>query len=383
MRPFPLLVASMALLAWTPRSGGEEAAIPRVVIDIHIEGLQSPDENRRERTFAELKGKPAELKAVVARLEKAAEEAFQAYRAGPFLKARGELVQKVRQDYEAHAAQKKVVGKQFVTAENKPEFLKLVELHQTYFSGLKSVLAGQQPEERRLTGLRAAVTALRAAGGLPPAALPDVVQIIQEALPDDVRPFLQEQDRYWAKVRQVYLWNRDHTPFAKDYHREAIRVNNDYRLIHGLLPVELEECLLRAATKHCEEMAELKYFAHVSPREENKTWDKRIRNEGYKGSPASENLACAGSATPATYAVRSFMQWLWDPHHHPLVNPGINQVGVGLVGGLAGGSYGSSRQWLSANLDPAPLPFAALEIDYAVFKRVFSAAGGAGGRTKR
>jgi uncharacterized protein YkwD len=363
--------AGWILLLTSADAGAAQAAdaVTPQVVQGYLMRMNTISKAGREEALKALAANPDHLQAVIAHLEGQFRKTAGAYAEGSRAAARREQARKAQEALAAHAAQKKVVGNRFVTRESMPEFLKLVELHEAYFTTLKAFMTPADASEKRLAELEGAIRDLRLRGGLPADAPADAQR--PDFLTPELRKFVDEETAKYRRVRQVYLYNRDHTPFAKDYHREAARIHNDYRLIHGLMPAELEEKLLRCAEKHSQEMVDLGYFAHVSPRPENKTWDQRIRNEGYEGSPKSENLAMGGRARPEKYAVPSFIQWLWDPHHNPLVDGGVNQLAVGLVGTYASASYGAAKRLKSADLDPAPLPFSALEIDYATFKHVF------------
>jgi len=371
MRHRTAIVGWILLLASSGAGASQAAeAVSPQVVQGYLMRLNTVSKAGREEALKALAGKPDHLQAVIAYLEDQLRKVATTYAEGSRAAARREQARKTQEALAAHAAQKKVVGNRFVTRETMPEFLKLVELHETYFTTLKAFLTPTDASEKRLAELEGAIRELRVRGGLPADAPADAQR--PDFLPPELRKFVEEETAKYRRVRQVYLYNRDHTPFAKDHHREAVRIHNDYRLIHGLMPAELDEKLLRCAEKHSQEMVDLGYFAHVSPKPENKTWDQRIKNEGYEGSPKSENLAMGGRARPEKYAVPSFIQWLWDPHHNPLVDGGVNQLAVGLVGPYASASYGAAKRLKSADLDPAPLPLSALDIDHATFKHVFS-----------
>jgi uncharacterized protein YkwD len=344
-------------------------AISPQVVQGHLMRLNTFSRAGHEEALKSLAGKPDHLQAVIAYLESQLQTAAEAYAKSSQANVRREQVRKIQVALAAHGEQKKIVGHRFVTRDRLPEFLKLVELHEHYFNTLKAFLTPTDGAEKRMAELEKTLDELRACGGNPANRSPDAGRL--DFLSPELRAFVQQEIEKYRRIRQVYLYNRDHTPFAKDYHRKAVLVNNDYRLIHGVMPVELDEKLLRCAEKHALEMLKLGYFGHNSPVPENGSWDKRIRNEGYEGTPKSENCAMAGGARPERFATGSLLMWLWDPHHDPLIDPGVNQVGVGLVGPLASGSYGYAKRPHSIGRDPSPLPLAALEIHHDLFARVF------------
>ena len=185
--------------------------------------------------------------------------------------------------------------------------------------------------------------------------------------------FAIEHAATWTRIKQVYFFNRT-AGFAEDWHRAHVDFHNGYRLVHNLKPSELHAKLIDAQQKHHEEMLRLKYWDHSSPVEENKSWDKRIRNAGYEGSPGSENLAMGSGIGPSAGASRqSIVMWFWDPHHYPLVNPSFNQIGPGAVAGMQGCSYGSSKLWQSAGLPVDEIDLSVLvTIDHATLAAAFS-----------
>ena len=59
----------------------------------------------------------------------------------------------------------------------------------------------------------------------------------------------------------------------------------------GLLPLRHENRLRQGSRAHSQEMEQLKYFAHVSPVEENASVKKRFMNAGIKNGLGGENIA--------------------------------------------------------------------------------------------
>ena len=327
----------------------------------------------RDRALESLKQQPQVLEAVLGAFQARLTQGLERYRSGGEAKGKAAGVERVKAAKAAHAAQKKGIGEAFAKADTLPEFRKLVELHETYWNELLAFFQSESPEEKELRKLETVAGLLLQAAGKPAGGASAVQKAVAEALTPEQAAFIAGERKYLDECRRVYLWNEQHTPFAQAYQRHALKVHNEYRLIHGALPAELDEKLLDAATKHCEEMAKLKYFAHESPVAENKTWDKRIKNAGYSGSPGSENLATAGRATPGReWATQSFIMWFWDPHHYPLTNPKFRQLAVGFGPGLAGGSYGVPSAMHSEKLDPTGFPLSGIQIDHALYKKVFT-----------
>lgn len=327
----------------------------------------------RDRALESLKKNPILLERMVALFQTRLAQGIEQYGSGGEAKGKAEGIERVKAAKAAHAAQKQVVGNAFPKEETLAEFRKLVELHESYWKKLTEFLQSESPEEKKLRKLESVVGLLLKAAGKEPSAASAVQKAVDSALTPEQAAFGDGERKVLEECRRVYLWNEQHTAFAQDHHRHALKVHNEYRIIHGLLPAELDEKLLVAATKHCEEMARLKYFAHVSPVAENKTWNLRIRNAGYSGRPGSEGLAAAGRATVGKeWATQSFLMWFWDPHHDPLISPSFRQLAVGFAPGLAGGSYGVPSALHSAQLDPAAFPISGLKVDHALYKKVFS-----------
>ena len=110
---------------------------------------------------------------------------------------------------------------------------------------------------------------------------------------------------------------------ATDGERTIVDLTNEYRIQLGVKPLAINELLVQAARKHSREMVELKYFAHDSPRPENRSPGQRCANEGYKNC-SGENIASGGGAPEA------FTMWYNSSgHHRNMLNPGNNEIGIG------------------------------------------------------
>src|SRR5262245_16383252 len=112
------LALTLCRMGWS-----EEAALSPLVLDATLQSLNASDPKARERALDKLKNTPEMLKAVLAAVETKWDEGLKAYRTGKILSGKVDLAKKVKADFEAHAAQKKVVGSAFVTPANKPDFL--------------------------------------------------------------------------------------------------------------------------------------------------------------------------------------------------------------------------------------------------------------------
>ncbi|MBI1850025.1 MAG: CAP domain-containing protein [Planctomycetes bacterium] len=141
---------------------------------------------------------------------------------------------------------------------------------------------------------------------------------------------MEKEKKAWEEILE---YNDSVATSATEIEREAIRLTNEYRILMGVLPVEIDERLLVAARKHSEEMAERGYFAHESPVEANKTPGARVHHEGYSGGVA-ENIAEDSSAESAVDG------WCHSSgHHRNLIAAGHRQIGLGVAADKKGHLY--------------------------------------------
>lgn len=82
--------------------------------------------------------------------------------------------------------------------------------------------------------------------------------------------------------------------------------SNDARTQAGLPPLVVDDRLALAATRHAWEMAELDYFAHVSPVAANAHLAQRVRAAGSPLVEVGENLARIGSAPYSSAAAARY-----------------------------------------------------------------------------
>lgn len=99
---------------------------------------------------------------------------------------------------------------------------------------------------------------------------------------------------------------------------------NERRVIVGLRPLILDEKLSIASLGHSQEMAALGFFAHESPREENRTPVIRARNAG--SDRFAGECIFMGSASPAD----AEQAW-WYSCGHRLINYGSNISLLGIA----------------------------------------------------
>jgi uncharacterized protein YkwD len=134
---------------------------------------------------------------------------------------------------------------------------------------------------------------------------------------------------------------------ATETETEQVRITNEYRMMMGRPAVVQVDSLVVAARKHCEEMARLGYFGHFSPIPERRDPMKRVRLEGYKGMPVSENCH-AGSGSPKG----AHDGWCRSSgHHRNLLQAFWTDMGTGRSGKLWTQNFGRTRR-LPEDADP-------------------------------
>ncbi len=138
------------------------------------------------------------------------------------------------------------------------------------------------------------------------------------------------------EIEEIHEFNATGPGSATDEERRFARILNDYRVMLGLAPLELDDRLVVAARKHSQEMLDMDYFAHESPVAENRTPGMRAQKEGYGGG-VLENCALAGSAQGA------FDGWYTSSgHHRGLITDRSTQLGIGHSISRSGGR---GSQW--------------------------------------
>lgn len=132
---------------------------------------------------------------------------------------------------------------------------------------------------------------------------------------------LREYQRAVATAHTVAKW-------AKSEQVQYANLLNSRREILGLKPFLLSEKLSEAAFGHSEEMVKLKYFAHESPVEKNKTpWD-RVRNAQFEGDGGGECIYAGGPTAQAAHT-----GWWYSDGHRLILYGGGNSQGIARFGG--------------------------------------------------
>jgi hypothetical protein len=107
--------------------------------------------------------------------------------------------------------------------------------------------------------------------------------------------------------------------------REGVRILNEIRALLGLPLVLIDPKLCNASRDHSKDMAELGFFAHVSPVPGKESFGQRAALAGTSAS--AENIA-AGQQNGAG-AIRA---WWYSPGHHRNMMGGHRRVGLGQHG---------------------------------------------------
>jgi uncharacterized protein YkwD/stress response protein SCP2 len=113
---------------------------------------------------------------------------------------------------------------------------------------------------------------------------------------------------------------------------DVAALTNVERARAGLPALAIVPLLAAAAQAHSADMAARDFFAHESP-EGSQVWD-RVLAVGYRYAKVAENIA-AGQRTPA----EAVTGWMNSPgHRRNILDPELQQIGVGYV---VGGRYGT------------------------------------------
>lgn len=106
---------------------------------------------------------------------------------------------------------------------------------------------------------------------------------------------------------------------------QVYAIVNDERRAAGLDPYAWNPDLSLAAQLHAEDMNDQGYFSHDSL--DGRTFDVRIRDAGYDGSPRGENIARGQRS--AEQVMASWMSS--DGHRRNILSEGSNEIGVGFI----------------------------------------------------
>ncbi len=146
----------------------------------------------------------------------------------------------------------------------------------------------------------------------------------------------------YMQSRRIEAYNESVADMFKPAELENARLVNRYREHIGLLPLEFDARLTQAARAHSKEMAEMGYFSHESPVEENRTFGMRCEKAGYRGA-SGENIAAGTSS-----GTRAFWMWFDSPGHHKNMAGGHNAIGVGLHQSHMTQNFGAGERLMNA-----------------------------------
>ncbi len=105
---------------------------------------------------------------------------------------------------------------------------------------------------------------------------------------------------------------------------QAFMLLNQYRIAHGIPPVQAHRALTEVARLKVRDMSENNYFAHNSPTYGSP--GNMVRQAGIKFSALGENLSGAGNVQQA------HAQLVYSAAHRQIMlNPNYHYVGIGIV----------------------------------------------------
>lgn len=150
---------------------------------------------------------------------------------------------------------------------------------------------------------------------------------------------------FYRDCRAVEAYNT-HAAQAAELARgelENIVAVNAYREALGLLPLEIDVRLVKAARGHSQEMARLGYFSHDSPTPGRTSFADRMRLEGYAAGGGENILQGAKTGQQA------FWLWFESPgHHQNMTAADFQSIGVGQHGDLWTQNFGLGERAMLA-----------------------------------
>ena len=132
-------------------------------------------------------------------------------------------------------------------------------------------------------------------------------------------------------ITQVVTAKATKTPLLTQDEQEMLDLINNERALQGLEPLEPDARLAKSARYHSQEMIDLNYFSHVSPKLGSLM--NRLKIMGIKDQEGQgENIVAASSTELA------FIQLMTSPEHKEnMLNPNYTHIGIGI---RDGGEYG-------------------------------------------
>lgn len=132
-------------------------------------------------------------------------------------------------------------------------------------------------------------------------------------------------------ITQVVMVKATKASLLTQDEQEMLELINNERALQGLEPLEADVRLTKIARYHSQEMIDLNYFSHVSPRLGSLM--NRLKTIGVKGQEGQgENIVASSSIELA------FVQLMTSPEHKEnMLNPNYTHIGIGI---RDGGEYG-------------------------------------------
>jgi uncharacterized protein YkwD len=128
------------------------------------------------------------------------------------------------------------------------------------------------------------------------------------------------------------------TQSADGYAAAVLRLVNAQRASAGLVPVEPDRRLARAARRFSRDMVRQRFFDHVSPA--GSTVGQRVRQAGFTGRGVAETIAWGAGESAGPEAIVAM--WMASPGHRAIIMDGTyRRVGVGVASGSPAGMDGA------------------------------------------
>lgn len=138
-----------------------------------------------------------------------------------------------------------------------------------------------------------------------------------------------------AEVSLAPWWTAANYPGETEIEEAIFTATNQERTRAGRSPLQKDEALQVAARQHSQEMLELGYFEHLSPRQEWAEPAQRAYLAGCWEAQVGENIGknYSHQARTAAEIVRTFMEgWMESPKHREnILRPEFSHLGVGVV----------------------------------------------------
>ena len=125
---------------------------------------------------------------------------------------------------------------------------------------------------------------------------------------------------------QIILDYNASLKYPSDLEKEQLRILNNYRMLLGVHPLEMDVRLYIAARDHSRDMERLQFFSHDSPVPGKSTFADRAKLAGY-GKPSAENIARGQKTSQAVHD-----GWFGSSGHHKNMVSDHSQIGVGESG---------------------------------------------------